>query len=307
MKISVLLPVHNGGKLIETAIQSVINQDFDDYEILVIDDASTDGTPALLRRYQQTCARLRVITHAGNKGLAATLNEGLAEASGEYVARLDHDDEALPTRLRIQAAFLDAHPGHLVVGSYVYHMGATRRHDRLVTLPESSEDIAATLPKYNCMYHPAIMLRRQAILDMGGYREAFRNAEDYDLWLRVSKIGSMANIPSPLIRYRFSLGGLTLGRKWEQLLYVYMAQLAHRRPEESLERIHQEAEALRAETDRGQFFNAVLAGTAQELVRLGLWADTCRLVWRLRTDIDLQQGCRTAFNIFRQHLSRPRE
>jgi glycosyltransferase involved in cell wall biosynthesis len=292
MKVSVLLPVYNAGPPLDLALESVMRQNFADYEILVIEDASTDESLQRIRRYEAQDPRIRVIAHRTNRGLAATLNEGLAVASGEYVARMDQDDEALPDRLAAQAAFLDANPGCAVVGSYVYRMGATHSHDRLFTLPVDADAIAATLPKWNCMCHPATMLRRQTILDLGGYREQFKNAEDYDLWLRVSRSHALANIPTPLLRYRYSTSGMTLRRKWHQLYFAFLAQAAHREPNASFDELNNAAAAAIATTDRGQFLSDVLRDTLEDLVGLHQWWVAYRLIWDFRHEV----GWRRAVN-----------
>lgn len=299
MKVTVLVPVYNAGPPLDLALASVVRQTFTDYEILVIDDASTDDSLHRIRRHEAQSPRIRVIAHEANRGLAASLNEGLEAARGDYVARMDQDDESLPERLAVQAAFMDANPGCAVVGSHVYHMGAVRAYDRLVTLPVEAEEIAAALPRYNCMYHPATMLRRQAVLDLGGYREEFKNAEDYDLWLRASRSYSLANIPVPLLRYRFSTSGMTLGRKWQQMYFVYLAQAAHRRPGAPMAELGAEADALLAGTDRADYFGAVLRGTLQELVSLRLWGDAYRLIWSFRHDVGRQRSGREALNVAR--------
>jgi glycosyltransferase involved in cell wall biosynthesis len=300
MKVTVLLPVYNAGPPIDAALESVIRQKFADYEILVIDDCSTDDSLQRIRRDEARHPRIRVIAHPTNRGLAATLNEGLVAARGEYVARMDQDDESLPDRLATQVAFLDANPKCAVVGAYVYYMGATRSHDRLFPLPVEADVIAATLPKYNCMCHPATMLRRQAILDLGGYREQFKNAEDYDLWLRVSRSHALANIPAPLLRYRFSTSGMTLGRKWQQLYFVYLAHAAHREPNASFDELNKAAAAAIAATDRDQFFGVVLRGTLEELVALHQWPAAYRLIWDFRHDVGPRRAIGEAWTVARR-------
>jgi glycosyltransferase involved in cell wall biosynthesis len=299
MKVTVLLPVYNAGSPLRLALESLIQQSYSDYEVLVIDDKSMDGSLAIIREFEKRSPLIRVIAHETNRGLATTLNEGLALARGEYVARMDQDDESLPSRLETQVAFLDANPDYSVVGSFTYHMGATRARDRLVTLPTGFQEIADTLPNYNCLYHPATMLRRKAILDIGGYREAFRNAEDYDLWLRVSRVSKLENIPEPLLRYRFTTGGMTLGRKWQQMYYVYMAQAAHRNPEASIDALNAEAKALIDGTDRAFYFSQVLEGTLRELISLHLWADAYRLVWAYRHDVGRSRARREFVSVSR--------
>jgi glycosyl transferase family 2 len=302
MKVTVLLPVYNAGRSLDLALRSVIQQTFSDYEILVIDDASTDDSLERIRRHEALCPRIRIIAHPENRGLSISLNEGLEAARGDYVARMDQDDESLPERLATQVAFMDANADCAVAGSHVYHMGATREFDRLVTLPVSANEIAATLPRYNCMYHPATMLRRKVMLALGGYREQFKNAEDYDLWLRVSRSHALANIPTPLLRYRFSTTGMTLGRKWQQLYFVYLAQAAHRQPGASFEELNKAAKVLIDETDRGQFLAAVLRGTLGELAELHLWPDAYRLIWGFRHDVGCRRSAREGFTVMRRRL-----
>src|SRR5262249_53468470 len=151
-----------------------------------------------------------------NIGLAATLNEGLGLASGDLIARMDQDDIALPDRLNRQRQFMQLHPEILVVGSAVYHMGARPQFDRLISTPTTPQAVRDVFPDKNCIYPPSAMPRPKPILALGGYRSKFRNEKDYDLWLRVSNSLAIVNMPEPLLRYRFSVSGMTLSRKWEQ-------------------------------------------------------------------------------------------
>jgi glycosyltransferase involved in cell wall biosynthesis len=266
--VSVLLPVYNGAPTLSAAIESILAQTHRDLELIVIDDNSTDNSADVIRTYAARDQRIMHVFHDRNMGLAATLNEGLELANGELVARMDQDDESLTHRLATQIEFMSAHPRVAVAGAFVYHMGRRRRNDRLVEFPTRPEEIRKTLASQNCLYHPSTMLRRSAIQDLGGYRAAFKNAEDYDLWLRASKVHHLENIPDPLIRYRFSVNGMTLGRKWEQLYYVYLAQAANSAGSQSFEAAEAEAKQRLAETDRREFFTHVTRGTLQELVGL---------------------------------------
>lgn len=279
MKCSVLLPVYNAGELLREAIESILAQDEPDFEFLIIEDRSTDGSAAIVRAFAERDARIRPIFHQSNAGLAATLNEGLRDARSDLVARMDQDDVALPNRLSTQIRFLRTRPQVAVAGSFVYHMGRTPQRDRLVPLPAEPEQIAETLPKRNCLYHPSVMLRRSAILALGGYRPEFRNAEDYDLWLRASRVYRLANIPVPLLRYRFSVSGMTLGKKWEQALYTQMAIVSHRCPEWSVERVREQAALEREALGKDAFLLGVARGTVEELLRLGQERDAHRAWW----------------------------
>ena len=278
MKCSVLLPVYNGAPAVTVAIQSILAQSEPDFEFLIIDDCSTDGTADIIREYSRRDPRIRAVFHSENMGVSHTLNEALEMARTDLVARMDHDDESLPDRLRLQIDYMERQPEIVVAGTYVYHMGRHPKRDRLVRLPSSHDDIVKILPLENCIYHPSVMLRRDAILRLGGYRRQLGNAEDYDLWLRASRIYRLANLEVPLLRYRLSTKGLSLGKKWEQLYYVKMAVASYQRPELSWEELKLAARDLLAETDKGYFLEQVTRGTFEELIRLGHWKDALRIV-----------------------------
>jgi len=285
MKVTVLLPVYNAGHLLEGAIRSILRQDFEDFEFVIIDDASKDESAAVISRFANEDRRIKPILHKQNAGLAATLNEGLKAASAPFVARMDQDDESLPSRLRIQYTFMNSRPNVAVAGSFVYHMGISREHDRLVRLPVDAMAIKRLLPVENCMYHPSVMLNRALVLRAGGYRREFRNAEDYDLWLRLSRNHDLANIPVPLIRYHFTVDGMTLGRKWEQLYFVFLAQASFMNPDKAWSAIEQIAKDQHSRLLKADFMTGVLNGTMEELLALGYREQAIRLVERFSTDI----------------------
>ena len=287
VKVSVLLPVYNGGATLFQAIASILSQDMSEFELIIIDDCSTDNSTSIIRQYAEKDSRINPIFHEVNIGLARTLNEGLNLAKSNFVARMDQDDESLPQRLRIQLDYMLKHPEFAVVGSYVYHMGAKQELDRLVELPSDAEQIKQTLLQYNCIYHPSVMMRRNKILEIGGYQAEFKNAEDYDLWLRVSKLYPLMNISKPLLRYRFSVTGMTLGRKWEQLFYVYLAQAAHE-VEGDFECIYEIAKERLEKTDKKHFLTQVATGTVTELVSLKLWKDAIKVILQFSRNVDLK-------------------
>jgi glycosyltransferase involved in cell wall biosynthesis len=301
VKVSVLLPVYNGARTLSAAIESVLAQTHRDLELLVLDDASTDQSADVIRTYAARDERVRPVFHQRNEGLASTLNEGLERSEGELVARLDQDDEALPHRLRAQADFMAGHPTVVAAGSFVYHMGREPKHDRLVEFPTDPDDIRRTLADHNCLYHPSVIMRRSKILELGGYRAEFKNAEDYDLWLRAAKRHDLANVPAPLIRYRFSVDGMTLGRKWEQLYYVYLAQAA---ASSSGDLAEAETVARRrlAETDRKEFFTYVAKGTVAELVTLRMLPSALRIGWRFSREVGRRQALRMLVQSLRRRV-----
>jgi hypothetical protein len=276
MKCCVLLPVYNAGPSLREAIQSILAQDEPDFEFLIIDDGSRDASPQVIRDHAARDSRIRSVFHQKNQGLAATLNEGLGEARSDLVVRMDQDDESLPHRIRTQIQFLESHPAVAVAGSFVYHMGKRPKYDRLIALPTGHEEIARALAQANCIYHPSVILRRDRILALGGYRREFKNAEDYDLWIRASKAYRLANIPVPLLRYRFSTNGMTLGKKWQQMFYVQMALIARSAPGLTHAELVKAAGEALEKVDKQWFLQQVASGTIQELTQLRRWWDGFR-------------------------------
>lgn len=303
MTATVLLPVYNGAKTLREAVESVLAQDEPAFELLIVDDASTDGSAALAEEYARRDPRVSVIAHERNAGLAATLNEGLERARHELVLRMDQDDVSLPSRIRVQCEYMDAHPAVAVAGAWVFHMGSRPEFDRLVELPTTPRAIAARLLRENCLYHPSVIMRRSVVLGAGGYRSEFRNAEDYDLWLRLSRQHDLANIDEPLLRYRFSIGGMTLGRKWEQLYYVHLAQAVHREPSLSLENAGTQARETLAEISQQWFMTQVANGTVSELVKLRQWRDALEVSARFANEIGLVGAAKLAGLVARKYLS----
>jgi glycosyltransferase involved in cell wall biosynthesis len=299
--ISVLIPCYNGSKTLGASIGSILSQTYEDFECVLIEDGSPDGgkTRQVIESFAAQDERIRAVFHETNLGLAATLNEGLSLARAPLVARLDQDDDALPQRLGVQAKFMEENPEIWVAGSHVYYRGRRQGVDKRVEMPVFHDEIVRVLPSYNCLSHPSVILRKNNILSIGGYRAAFKNAEDYDLWLRVSKVGRLANIPEPLIRYRFSVDGMTLGKKWQQLYYVYLAQLSYSNPDLSADALAPLADEKLKVTDRKTFFDCVVKGTLNELRDLELWWDGLRLILAMRREI----GTAAALRHLRAFLS----
>lgn len=199
--ITVLLPVHNGAEHLRVALDSVFAQDFTDFELLVVDDGSTDATAAILDGYDDP--RLRVL-RLQRIGLIGTLNRGLDEARGDFVARLDADDEMLPGRLRRQLAAFRRDPELVACGSDYLLFGAA---DGLVRTPRNDRDCRAHLVFGSPIAHPAVMLRVSA-LRAGGirYRKEYPHAEDFRLFSEIANVGTLTNLTEPGLRYRVHPG-----------------------------------------------------------------------------------------------------
>jgi glycosyltransferase involved in cell wall biosynthesis len=279
MNCTVLLPVYNAGRPLAAAIKSILAQDDQEFEFLIIDDCSTDKSARVIREFAARDRRIRAIYHSENRGLASTLNEGLELAGSKLVVRMDQDDEALSHRIATQVRFMHDNPGVAAAGSFVYHMGSKPAFDRLVELPVNHDDIVNALHFENCIYHPSVILRREAVLRSGGYRSAFKNAEDYDLWLRLAREHRIANIPQPLLRYRFSPTGMTLGKKWQQMYYAKLAMLCDEAPDRTPEEAAKAATSALEELGKEYFLEQVAVGTVRELVQLHLWRDAIVVFW----------------------------
>jgi hypothetical protein len=199
--VTVLLPVRDGARYLDAALDSIRGQSLADIEILAVDDGSRDATPALLARHAAKDPRLRVLARPA-EGLVAALNLGLAAARAPLVARMDADDVAAPERLARQAAAFAARPALAALGTACRLIDAEGVPQGMLRFPEAPEAVHAALRHANCLAHPTVMLRRDAVLALGGYRPAFEMAEDYDLWLRLSERHEVANLAEPLLDYR---------------------------------------------------------------------------------------------------------
>jgi len=201
--VSVVMAVHNGELFLDEAIRSILDQRFGDFEFIIIDDGSTDGTGERLGHYRQLDGRVQVHTQE-KQGHAASLNQGCGLARGKYLARMDADDIALPDRFERQVAFLERHPQVAVLGGAVQVINRAGRELCVDSCPVDSHRIRETLRHSSPFYHSSVMIRKAAFEAVQGYRPAFEDAEDYDLWLRMSEQYELANLKDLLICYRLS-------------------------------------------------------------------------------------------------------
>lgn len=225
--IDVLVTVYNGERFIAQTIDSVIGQTFGNWRLIIVDDLSTDRTEKIVRSYAQRDPRI-LLVKGEHKGIAAAANIGLAEVRAPLVARLDADDVALPERLQIQYDFLQAHPDVLAVGSDVYLIDEHNKRLRRRRAPVGWEKIRHILQTRNCMCHPSATVRTSALQQIGGYRDKFRNSLDYDLWLRISEIGKIENLPQDLLLYRRHASQVSAsGNAHRQTIYSVGAATDH--------------------------------------------------------------------------------
>lgn len=212
--VSIVMPVYNSSDYLEEAITSMLKQTYTDFECIVINDGSTDDSDAVVRSFRDP--RLRYLQNDGNKGLVYTLNRGIDEARGKYIARMDGDDISLPERLDEQVAYLENHPQVDVVASVVKlidpHGNPTGywKEDR-DNVSESA--IREMLPVNNCIAHPSVLARTE-LLRSFRYLHSQAQAEDYDLWLRLLSAGkTIHKLEKPLLLHRIRPGSFTRQRQ----------------------------------------------------------------------------------------------
>ena len=212
--VSVLMAVRDGAPWVGGAVESVLAQTAGDLELIVIDDGSTDATPDLLGRIRDPRVRVERRPHAG---LTRSLNRALALARAPLLARLDADDLALPARLERQRAFLDAHPEVGLLGTGAREVDETGRDVAVVRPPEDDSAIRRVLIRRNPFVHSSVMMRRAALERGGDYDESLRVAQDYDLWMRLSRVTRLANLPEALVVRRLIGGRVSLERDADRL------------------------------------------------------------------------------------------
>jgi len=214
-RVSVVMAAHNAEATVGAAVESILAQTFGDFEFIVVDDGSSDGTWAVLHDFHDV--RLRRVRNAANRGLAAALNRGIAAARGGYVARMDADDVCHPERLARQAAFLDEHPDIGLLGTAFEILD--ERGARLGERVRASDDetLQAQLLRWNPFCHGSVMVRRGLLRRVGGYDERFHCAQDTDLWLRLAEVCRVATLGRVLYAWRRRAGSVSVAHRGRQV------------------------------------------------------------------------------------------
>lgn len=225
--VSVLMPVYNGERFLESAVRSVLSQSFEQFELVIVDDGSTDGSPAVLARLAAEDGRIR-IQRQENRGHAGALNTALELARGEFVAVLDCDDEALPRRLEAQVAALDADRSLAAVGGAAEFINEDGACFFVQGYPPAPEQVSADLLTTCPVLHSAMMIRREAVTAIGCYRETLSLALDYDLLLRLDERAGISNLEHPVVRYRVHAAQTTTTRAEQVALAFILAQRSAR-------------------------------------------------------------------------------
>jgi glycosyltransferase involved in cell wall biosynthesis len=239
-KVSVIMSVYNDEKHIRPALESILNQTFADFEFIIVNDGSTDGTEEIIRSCRDP--RIRLVNQE-NRGLTRSLNRALSLARADYFARMDGDDISERQRFARQVAFLDDN-GHVgIVGSFAYRLDEKGRRCSLFSYPVENDDIKEALRSTCPMCHSSVMYRRACIERVGPYREKVGPTEDLDLYFRVSEHFDMANIPEPLHAYRVDPEGITIRRRFDQMRYDKLVRkMAEQRMQTGRDRLDEMSE-----------------------------------------------------------------
>ena len=200
--VSILLPVYNAGAYLHDVMESILAQTFPNFEVVVVDDGSTDDSNEIVETYAEKDERIRLIRNCHD--FIESLNLGLAECRGKYVARMDADDKMNPNRLAMQVEVMESNSDIAFCSSYMQRMGAEDIYNSGIS--GKVENLAETLLLGNFISHPTVMLRQEFLhLHQLQYRKCYDYAEDYKLWTEIAEVGgSLYIIPKPLIAYRIS-------------------------------------------------------------------------------------------------------
>ncbi|WP_448701617.1 glycosyltransferase [Mucilaginibacter sp. AW1-3] len=210
--ITVLMPAYNAERYIAEAIASVLQQTYADFELIIVNDGSTDGTRNIIRTFKDP--RIKLIDQP-NMGVAAALNTGLEHATAPYIARFDADDICYPERLEKQLHFLQHNPEYILVGSdaeYIIENGDFLFNFQCIA--HTHDEIMAKLYFYCPFIHPTVMYKKESVRNAGGYPNHAHNFEDYLLWTNIARIGKLYNMPQPLIKYRLNPTSVTIDERW---------------------------------------------------------------------------------------------
>jgi len=210
--ITVLMPAYNAEKFIAEAIASVLSQTFTDFELLIINDGSTDSTQKIIESFPDE--RIRLINQT-NQGISAALNIGLLNAKAGIIARFDADDICYPERLEKQYLFLEQHKDYVLTGTDAEYIDENGEFVFKSVLAGYKDNEIRNLPYSVCpFYHPTVAYRKHAIIEAGMYDLNAHSFEDHLLWRRIIRLGKVHNINECLIRYRYNPDSITIDERW---------------------------------------------------------------------------------------------
>ncbi len=217
--VSILLPTYNGAKWIRSSIESVQAQSYSDWELLVIDDGSVDNTKEIVGNLAIQDSRIRYIKNEKNMGIQKTLNRGLKEAKGEYIARIDDDDKWIDKeKIQKQLAFLEENSNYVLVGTGTIVVDEEGHELFRYLGPETDKEIRNRILSKNCFTHSSVMFKKTPAIQCGGYSESqdVIHLEDYDLWLKLGLVGKFYNIQDFCVEFLLNQNGMSIKNKKAQ-------------------------------------------------------------------------------------------
>ena len=216
-QVSILMPVYNAKNYLKESIESILNQTFSNFEFIIIDDASNDGSLVIIDFYKQRDSRIKVFSNPCNLGIIDNLNKGIQNISTDYIARMDADDIAFPDRIEQQIKFLEENPNISVLGTNMIQIDHNSKIIKPIILSSESLLIKWNLFFWNPIAHPTVMIRSSLIEDIGGYNKNFLHIEDYELWLRASEKYDFYNLNKVLLYYRVHSTNISVSFENEQI------------------------------------------------------------------------------------------
>ena len=227
-KLSVILPVYNGERYISQAIESVLNQTFGDFELIIIDDGSDDDTSKILAQFKQGDQRIKIIRNIRNLGVVKSLNIGLRSAAGDFIARIDADDIWKSDKLERQIKHFenDAELYLSATAKINIDENGVERMDDLYPQIFDYHEIRKSILKRNIICHSSVVFKRKILEEVGYYNESYINSEDYEYWIRIAASHKIEILEDPLVCYRISKETVSYNRIKEQRRYAIKAKIS---------------------------------------------------------------------------------
>lgn len=246
-RVTVLMSVKDEPVLVRQAIDSILAQSMAEWKMLILDDACTDQTPAVLASYGDP--RIEVIRNPENLGLTASLNRGLEMVDTELVARQDADDRSHPERLARQLSWFEENPKGVLCGTNMRSIDGDGVEVKTWVFPETNKDLQKRMPETNCICHGSAMFRAALGKELR-YRSYFRFAQDYDLWLRMMERGEIGVVQELLYDHRMHSGTVSSSKNYEQSLFAGLARELHaQRKGGARDALEQDPDALKRDFD----------------------------------------------------------
>ena len=222
--VSVAMSVHNGQAYLREAVDSILGQTFADFDFIIVDDGSMDETADILRAYAAADSRIKLIVNAQNIGLTRSLNKAIRRAEGQYIARMDADDIALPLRFERQMQYLKDAPEVGLLGTAYYEVNQRGRIIGERVFPATNGELQKILIKYNPFFHSSVMIRRRVLDEVGLYDENIPMAQDYDLWFRIAGATEIGNLSELLMKRRYAKENISISKGDEQIFWAQQAR-----------------------------------------------------------------------------------